>query len=465
MTIRALKTAILTLPSTSKVSDSEKQSFPKTSASPSCSDASISPSFSTPEKRKTDWRSIYISSVLTFMSAIQFSLYFSSQWPYLQKVDPSSTETFFGLVVSVYSLSQMLTSPFVGFWSNKLRQITLPVTACLLFSFVGNAIYFCAQLFPSDGKYVVLVGRLMSGIGSCSIGLFKAYAATASVPKDRTRSIAFVTGGMAMGSTIGPALQILFLPIGYPGVRLFGSLHLHMLNAPALFCCCMNLGSIVFMKCMFNESYAGVVDKNKAGDIDAVKLPNYDKVAVGLCNGIRFTQMFIVTNLETIGLPFAMMMFAWNDSTAVKYSAMAHMVLGGFSFTIYLGYIVFNIGKYTSHRLVCLLGLIGLVAFHLITFSWPFLPNHVATYNSTSTLDEAGCNVASRPWCETLTRVNVFMYYASYCIFVGLAFSNLNISMNTLYSRIIGPRFQGTLQGILMTSGGAARTSGPLIVG
>lgn len=86
MTIRALKTAILTLPSTSKVSDSEKQSFPKTSASPSCSDASISPSFSTPEKRKTDWRSIYISSVLTFMSAIQFSLYFSSQWPYLQKV-------------------------------------------------------------------------------------------------------------------------------------------------------------------------------------------------------------------------------------------------------------------------------------------------------------------------------------------------------------------------------------------
>lgn len=47
----------------------------------------------------------------------------------------------------------------------------------------------------------------------------------------------------------------------------------------------------------------------------------------------------------SIGLPFAMMMFAWNDDTAVKYSSMAHMVLGGFSFTIYLGYIVFNFGK------------------------------------------------------------------------------------------------------------------------
>ena len=35
---------------------------------------------------KTDWSSIYVCSLLTFCSAVQFSLYLSSLWPYLQIV-------------------------------------------------------------------------------------------------------------------------------------------------------------------------------------------------------------------------------------------------------------------------------------------------------------------------------------------------------------------------------------------
>lgn len=34
----------------------------------------------------TDWTSIYIASSLSFVGSTQFSLYFSSLWPYLQLV-------------------------------------------------------------------------------------------------------------------------------------------------------------------------------------------------------------------------------------------------------------------------------------------------------------------------------------------------------------------------------------------
>lgn len=34
----------------------------------------------------TDWTSIYIASILSFVGSTQFSLYFSSLWPYLQTV-------------------------------------------------------------------------------------------------------------------------------------------------------------------------------------------------------------------------------------------------------------------------------------------------------------------------------------------------------------------------------------------
>jgi hypothetical protein len=41
---------------------------------------------STPSVVETDWRSIYVASFLFYVSMVQFTLYFSSIWPYLQVV-------------------------------------------------------------------------------------------------------------------------------------------------------------------------------------------------------------------------------------------------------------------------------------------------------------------------------------------------------------------------------------------
>ena len=36
---------------------------------------------------ETNWNSIYIASILSFVGTVQFSLYFSSMWPYIQIVE------------------------------------------------------------------------------------------------------------------------------------------------------------------------------------------------------------------------------------------------------------------------------------------------------------------------------------------------------------------------------------------
>jgi hypothetical protein len=36
---------------------------------------------------KTNWNSIYTASILSFVGTVQFSLYFSSMWPYVQIVE------------------------------------------------------------------------------------------------------------------------------------------------------------------------------------------------------------------------------------------------------------------------------------------------------------------------------------------------------------------------------------------
>jgi hypothetical protein len=38
------------------------------------------------QKQKTQWASIILASIILFLVAVQFSIYFASLWPYLNQV-------------------------------------------------------------------------------------------------------------------------------------------------------------------------------------------------------------------------------------------------------------------------------------------------------------------------------------------------------------------------------------------
>ena len=90
----------------------------------------------------------------------------------------------------------------------------------------------------------MLLSRILVGFGSGNVAVMRTYGANASVKKDRAKAITMVTACwvrfvvfvrkmfsiQVCGITVGPAIQIAFAPIGYPGVKLFGALHLDMVN-------------------------------------------------------------------------------------------------------------------------------------------------------------------------------------------------------------------------------------------
>lgn len=126
---------------------------------------------------------------------------------------------------------------------------------------IGNAIYIVIELVPNK-KYWLLLSRLITGFGSSNISLLKAYTAASSNSSDRSRSIAFVTGGIAVGMFLGPAFQLFFIPLSYPGIKLPFGLSLQMYNAPAYSACLLNVICILSVKFFFREHYAGLVNKN-----------------------------------------------------------------------------------------------------------------------------------------------------------------------------------------------------------
>ncbi|KAK6027811.1 hypothetical protein OSTOST_06157 [Ostertagia ostertagi] len=79
----------------------------------------------------------------------------------------------------------------------------------------------------------MMVARVVTGFGAGSLSVLRAYAATASVPRDRLRAVSLGTAGFVLGLSFGPAIQAAFTPWDI-GIHM-GRIVLNMYTVPAFF--------------------------------------------------------------------------------------------------------------------------------------------------------------------------------------------------------------------------------------
>lgn len=91
--------------------------------------------------------------------------------------------------------------------------------------------------------------------------MLKAYAVSASTASDRSKAIAYVTGGLALGTTAGPAFQLLFTPLGAKGYQVFHRLYFNIYTGPAFLACIINIAAYLLVYFCFVERSIGIVDK------------------------------------------------------------------------------------------------------------------------------------------------------------------------------------------------------------
>ncbi|GMS91172.1 hypothetical protein PENTCL1PPCAC_13347, partial [Pristionchus entomophagus] len=417
---------------------------------------------------KTDWGSIWIGAVVVFFTSAQSSIYFSSLWPYLQQLDSAATENFFGVITAAYSLWNAIASPVFGFWSNRIKQTRIPTIIGVLLTAIGNVLYILLPLNIVTPKYMMMISRAVMGTGGGTLALLRSSAVTASTANDRARAISLNTGAYSLGVTVGPALQLLFTPLSYPGTRLVSSIWLNLYTGPAISGLVVNAICLTLLYFVYRDSSVGlhkVAKMENEAHERFFALPKFDWVAVGVCLFTRFAQMLVVTNLETIGSPLSMTMFAWDRETAVFYVALMQGAFTLVGFIIFAANTIFDFGPRMNHRLSSIIGLLIIVAFHLLTYPWSFLSGKIKYQEETwfNGTEPVGCR-RSFDWCATTPPINKYVYIVSYSLMVGTSFALLAISMSTVYSMVIGPRNQGTMQGILIFTGSCARMTGPILV-
>jgi multidrug resistance protein len=105
-----------------------------------------------------------------------------------------------GAVISAFSVAQLAVAPLWGRWSDRHGRRPV-IIAGLVVTSAGYALFAVA---PSVS--VLLLARIVQGLGGGTIGVVQAYVADASPPERRTRSLGWLSAVTSLGAVVGPAL-------------------------------------------------------------------------------------------------------------------------------------------------------------------------------------------------------------------------------------------------------------------
>ena len=113
----------------------------------------------------------------------------------------------YGIILSAFSFSSFCAKPFVGMASDRYG-FRMPYIICLLISAAGGLIYMLASAFYGNKAVtLMLIGRLMGGVGAASAALGYAYLAKVVPHEEQTQTNSLLSMTRIIGMSTGPGLN------------------------------------------------------------------------------------------------------------------------------------------------------------------------------------------------------------------------------------------------------------------
>lgn len=115
-----------------------------------------------------------------------------------------------GLLISAFSIAQLACAPVWGRISDRYgrRPALLAGLAITAFAYVLFAF--------ADSVPLLLVARLVQGLGAGTIGVVQAYVADSCSPTERVKSLGWLTAVTSLGAVAGPAIGSALDALGGP---------------------------------------------------------------------------------------------------------------------------------------------------------------------------------------------------------------------------------------------------------
>uniref|UniRef100_A0A914DCW0 Uncharacterized protein n=1 Tax=Acrobeloides nanus TaxID=290746 RepID=A0A914DCW0_9BILA len=417
-------------------------------------------------RKNTNWPSIIVLAFTAFLATLAAGSLIPTIWPYLRLIDPQVTDLYSGYITSLSAVGHVIAAIVAGYLSNKLNNVkcALILGKCLHIS--AAIMYLTIELFPTNRRYMFLLCDFISGLGIGAFMIARTHIAMACREKHLQRGFAILTIAITLGMSIGTLFNTIFKTFGYPGREFIFGTHLNLYTAPIYFSICMNLIGLMILGLFFHGKLSPNEKKDKEKPKE--KRISFDKLAVGLCFMVRIIISFVMIINQTLGTVYSMAVFQWNSSDAVYYHSLVHGIMGVIGLCVYVAYMTFNINKWFPERVAILTAIFCYFAFYSTTYPWPFYDSTIIYQTVTNNTEgnitaTAGCN-PSYKWCSTTPAVNVWVYHIMLLLFLGLGMPILNVNLDIVFAKILGPIKQGTMHGWFLAVGNSINIFGPLVV-
>ncbi|XP_071998462.1 major facilitator superfamily domain-containing protein 8-like isoform X1 [Engystomops pustulosus] len=164
--------------------------------------------------------------LLFLLSGIEYAVILPTVWMYLQSLD--AQPFFLGLVLSAFSLTELLSGPAFGYWSDRTGKTKNVILLSNCFEIAGNFMYFVGI-----SKWFLLGSRLVAGVGAGAGASIFGYLTQCSTSKERVPMFAMAMACRQAGLLIGPAFNVFLRYCTFQ----IGPFHVDKFSAPGLFMC------------------------------------------------------------------------------------------------------------------------------------------------------------------------------------------------------------------------------------
>ena len=110
-----------------------------------------------------------------------------------------------GLLISAFSVAQLVSAPSWGKVSDHFGRRPAVILG-LLISALAYVVFGLAETL-----WILLLSRIVQGVGGGTVGVLQAYVADASKPEDRAKGLGWLSAATSAGAVVGPAFGSLFV--------------------------------------------------------------------------------------------------------------------------------------------------------------------------------------------------------------------------------------------------------------
>eukprot|EP00986_Skeletonema_menzelii_P004522 scaffold1545_cov124-Skeletonema_menzelii.AAC.5 len=338
---------------------------------------------------------------------------FPIMWPLVQALGGDAV--WLGYAVGAFSFGRIIASPTLGKWS--VHRV--------------NSVYY------------LIFTQTMLGVGSATLGVTRAFVAEITATRQRTGYIALLTAVQYGGFTVTPLFGALLMYALQENSYEFGFIVFDQYSAAAYFMALLSAATLAVLMTKFKNRIRTKQNKRKkssrtterdelADRTTSCGITVYDAALLG-CMLLNVSTKGSIASFETLGISFAESYFGLEPETAGMIVSLNGMVgVVALLSMSQLGKFFTDIQMIIGGMTVCAIGIIGF-----------------------STLQGVEDGAYNPTWKYF---VGIFMIY-------GVGYPIGHTAVIGLFSKIVGRKAQGTLQGWFASAGSLARILFPIMSG